>query len=187
MAMSWWTLTLLAAAFLMVTMGSRASMGLFISPLNSASGLGIVSISLAMAVGQLLWGVAQPVAGAIADRYGPGRVLAAGVLLLSAGTALIPLVNSPWALYLVLGVMVSVGSGAGALGVLLSAVSPYLPADKRGMASGTINAGASVGQTIFAPLAQKLTSTIGWMGSLWTLALLMLLVLPISWLLRRTP
>ena len=187
MARSWWTLTLLAAAFLMVTMGSRASMGLFISPLNSASGLGIVSISLAMAVGQLLWGVAQPVAGAIADRYGPGRVLAAGVLLLSAGTALVPLVNSPWALYLVLGVMVSVGSGAGALGVLLSAVSPYLPADKRGMASGTINAGASVGQTIFAPLAQKLTSTIGWMGSLWTLAVLMLMVLPISWLLRRTP
>lgn len=171
----------------MVTMGSRASMGLFISPLNSASGLGIVSISLAMAIGHLLWGVAQPIAGAIADRYGPGRVLAASLLLLTAGTALVPLVNSPWALYLVLGVMIAVGSGGGQIGVLLSAVSPHLPADKRGMASGTINAGASVGQTIFAPLAQKLTSTIGWMGSLWTLAVLMLLVLPISWILRRTP
>ncbi len=186
-AISWLIPTLLAAVFLMVTMGTRATLGLFISPLNSATGLGIVSISLAMGIGQLALGITQPIAGAVADRYGPGRVLATAVLLLSAGMALMPLINSPWSLYLVLGVIVAAGAGAGFLGVLLSAVSPYLPAEKRGMASGTINAGASVGQVIFAPLAQKLTSVFGWMGSLWTLAVLILLILPISWFLRRTP
>jgi MFS family permease len=74
-ARSGWIVTLAAAAILMVTMGARQSLGLFISPLNSATGLGITMISLALAVGQLMWGVIQPVAGAVADRYGPAKVL----------------------------------------------------------------------------------------------------------------
>jgi len=72
-----WTITLAAAAILMVTMGARQSLGLFVSPLNSSTGLGITTISLALAVAQFMWGVAQPVAGAVADRYGPGKVLVA--------------------------------------------------------------------------------------------------------------
>ena len=65
-----WPLMLTAAAILMITMGARQSLGLFVSPLNTATGLGIVAISFAMAVGQFVWGASQPVFGAIADRYG---------------------------------------------------------------------------------------------------------------------
>ena len=77
-------LALAAAAILMITMGARQSMGLFVSPINSATGLGVVTISFAMAIGQFMWGAAQPVAGAIADRWGPGRVLVGGTLVMAA-------------------------------------------------------------------------------------------------------
>ena len=66
----WELITLAAAAMLMVTMGARQSLGLFVSPLNTSTGLGIVTISFAMAVGQFIWGAVQPIAGAVADRYG---------------------------------------------------------------------------------------------------------------------
>src|SRR5438128_11669256 len=93
-----WVVTLAAAAILMVTMGARQSLGLFVSPLNSSTGLGITMISLALAVGQLMWGVIQPVAGAVADRYGPAKVLAAGLGVLSIGTALTPFMTSTFGL-----------------------------------------------------------------------------------------
>src|SRR3954463_4696842 len=98
-----WMVTLAAAAFLMVTMGARQSLGLFVSPLNTSTGLGITTISLALAVAQLMWGVIQPVAGAVADRYGPRKVLAAGLVLLSIGTAITPFMTSAFGLIVSLG------------------------------------------------------------------------------------
>ena len=86
----WEFITFAAAAMLMITMGARQSLGLFVAPLNTATGLGIVTISFAMAVGQFVWGAVQPIAGAVADRYGTGRVLVAGVLILALGSALTP-------------------------------------------------------------------------------------------------
>ena len=78
----------------MVTMGARQSLGLFVSPLNTSTGLGIVTISFAMAVAQFVWGAVQPVAGAVADRYGPARVLAGGLIVLAIGSALTPFMTS---------------------------------------------------------------------------------------------
>ena len=76
----WWGLILVAAALLMITNGARQSLGLFVSPINTTTGLGIVTISFALGIGQFVWGAVQPVAGAFADRYGPGRVLAIGIV-----------------------------------------------------------------------------------------------------------
>src|SRR5438045_9512974 len=89
-----WVVTLAAAAILMVTMGARQTIGLFVSPLNSSTGLGITTISLAVGIAHLMCGVIQPVAGAVADRFGPARVLIAGLLLLSVGMALTPLMTA---------------------------------------------------------------------------------------------
>src|SRR5947207_3287865 len=87
-----WLVVLLAAAgTFALTMGARQSMGLFVSTLNTSTGLGIGSISLAFAFGQLWWGLTQPFAGIVADRIGAGRVLFAGVLLVALGTALVPI------------------------------------------------------------------------------------------------
>src|SRR5690606_34815540 len=110
-------------AVLMVTMGARQSMGLFVSPLNTATGLGIVSISFAMAVAQFVWGAVQPVAGAIADRYGYTRVLVAGVALAALGTGLTPLMAPEWGLVLSLGILSAAGTGAASFSVLIGATA----------------------------------------------------------------
>ncbi|MCX9155794.1 MFS transporter [Niveibacterium sp. 24ML] len=178
-ARTWWTVTLAAAAILMITMGARQSMGLFVSPINSATGLGVVTISFAMAIGQFMWGAAQPVAGAIADRWGPGRVLVGGTLLMAAGLALTPLMQSAFGLSLAIGVLTAAGAGAGSFSVLIGAAARKLPMEKRGMASGIINAGGSFGQFVFAPLVQRLIGGFGWMGAMFSLALISLAALPL--------
>ena len=174
-----WVVTLAAAAILMVTMGARQSLGLFVSPLNSATGLGIATISLALAVGQLMWGVIQPVAGAVADRYGSGKVLVAGLVVLSIGSALTPFMTSAFGLIVSLGLLSAIGSGAGSFSVLIGAAAQHLATDKRGKAAGIINAGGSFGQFVFAPVSQALIQILGWMGAMWSLAAITLAALPL--------
>ncbi|MDQ8021768.1 MAG: MFS transporter [Moraxellaceae bacterium] len=181
---AWLWLTLAAASIMVVTMGSRQSLGLFVSPLNTATGLGIASISFAMAIGQFMWGAVQPVAGALSERYGPAPVLAAGLVVLALGNALTPFMDSTWGLCLTIGVLTAAGSGAGSFSVLIGAVAQRIPAERRGMASGIINAGGSFGQFIFAPILQGLILAVGWMGAMWSLALVSLAALPLIRVLR---
>jgi MFS family permease len=174
-----WVITLAAAAILMVTMGARQSLGLFISPLKSSTGLGITTISLAFAIAQLMWGVIQPISGAVADRYGPAKVLIAGLVVLAIGMALTPSMTSGFGLMVSLGVLSAIGSGAGSFSVLIGAVSRHVTTDKRGKAAGIINAGGSLGQFIFAPVAQTLIQMLGWMSAMWSLAVITVGALPL--------
>jgi predicted MFS family arabinose efflux permease len=174
-----WPLALAAAAIMLVTMGIRQSMGLFVAPIDQATGIGVAGVSFAMAVAQLMWGTVQPVAGAVADRYGTGRVLVAGILILAAGCALAPLLPGQIGLVLSLGIMMSVGAGIGSFSVLFGAVAQQLPASRQGMASGFINAGGSFGQFVFAPVVQRLIAGLGWMGAFWALAATALAALPL--------
>jgi predicted MFS family arabinose efflux permease len=175
---SFWMTSVMASVILMITMGIRQSMGLFVSPLNTATGLGIVSISFALAVGQFMWGAVQPFAGALADRYGPRPVLLGGLLMLSLGLSITPWVNTTFGLTLTLGIISAIGSGASSFSVLISAACQRLPAQSRGTAAGLINAGGSFGQFIFAPIIQRLIQTLGWINTCWSLALVTLLALP---------
>ena len=171
--------TLAAAGIMMITMGSRQSLGLFVSPLNTSTGLGIATISLALAIGQFAWGLAQPVAGAIADRSGPRSVLIGGLLLLALGGAITPFMDSSFGLIVSLGLLSAIGSGAGSFSVLIAAAAQRLPARARGDASGVINAGGSFGQFVFAPILQKLIQVFGWMGAMWAMAAVALAALPL--------
>ena len=171
--------TLAAAAILMVTMGARQSLGLFVSPLNTTTGLGITTISLALAIAQFTWGFVQPLAGAVADRFGPEKVLIAGLVVLAIGTAVTPFMSTGLGLIFSLGLLSAIGSGAGSFSVLIGAAAQRLQPDQRGSASGIINAGGSFGQFVFAPLAQKLIQGLGWMGAMWTLAVITLTALPL--------
>jgi predicted MFS family arabinose efflux permease len=183
-APSYWLVTLAAAAALMITMGMRQSTGLFISPLNTATGVGIATISLSIAIGHLVWGLIQPIAGAVADRYGPGRVIAAGALVLATGYAVTPMMTSSVGLTLSIGFLMAAGAGMGSFSVLIGAAAQHLAAEKRGMASGVINAGASVGQMVFAPITQGLITIAGWVNAMWALALVSLFTLPLARVLR---
>ncbi|MBQ5939051.1 MFS transporter [Massilia sp. AB1] len=182
-----WALILAASAILMITMGARLTTGLFLSPINSATGLGIASISFAMAVAQLLWGASQPIFGAVADKYGPGRVLVLGGLMLAAGTAATPFMSSEWGLIFSMGVLSAAGAGAGSFSILIGATAQRLPASRRAFASGFINAGGSFGQFVFAPLMQAIIAGAGWVWAMFTMAAATLLTIPLSWPLRRKP
>ena len=178
-------LVLLAAAgTFALTMGARQSMGLFLGSINSATGLGLASISLAFAFGQLWWGLTQPFAGMVADRIGAGRVLVIGVLLVALGTALIPFMHSTAGLIFAIGVLAAGGAGMAGPSVLMAATTRLVPAEKRGLATGIVNAGGSFGQFVFAPIAQGLTVAAGWAVALQSLAAITLLALPAAWVLR---
>jgi predicted MFS family arabinose efflux permease len=179
----WWIVTSAALVFALV-FGVRQSQALFIGPLNTATGLGIATISLAFATAQLMWGVTQPVAGALADRWGSARVVAIGAVLVAAGTWLTPYARSAWELIVVIGVIAAGGAGMAGLGVLMSAVGRAVPAKARGLASGLVNAGGSFGQFAIVPLAQVFSGSLGWAGALGALGFLALAVVPLAWVLR---
>ena len=177
---------LAAAGTFSLTMGARQSMGLFLGPLNTQTGLGLARISLAFAFGQLWWGLTQPFAGMAADRFGAGRVMVAGILMLALGTALVPLMTTTGGLIFAIGVLAAGGSGMAGPAVLIGATTRLVPADKRGLATGIVNAGGSFGQFIFAPLAAFITAAAGWITAVQALGVLTLLALPAAWVLRGT-
>jgi MFS family permease len=183
-AQGYWLLLLIASATLMITMGARQTIGLFIAPLDASTGLGIVTISLAAAVGQFFWGLGQPVFGALADRFGPGRVLVLGGVMLAAGLGLTPFVRSEVELILVLGVLTALGAGAGSFSILIGSVLQLVPAEQRSFAAGLINAGGSFGQFVFAPLLQVIITGFGWVSAMLTMAAFCLLTVPLAWPLR---
>ena len=180
-----WPLLLAATAVLMITMGIRQSQGLFVAPIGRDTGLDIVQISFALAVGQFVWGAVQPAFGAMADQHGPGRVLVFGGLLLAVGAVLVPLLEGSAGLLLTMGVLMAAGAGAGSFSVLIGATAHRIPVERRSMAAGVINAGGSLGQFVFAPLVQAVITAAGWAAAMWTLAVAALTTLPLAWPLRR--
>lgn len=179
-----WALILTASAILMITMGARLTSGLFLSPINTSTGLGIATVSFALAIGQFMWGAAQPVFGAVADKYGSGRVIVLGGVMLAAGLAATPFVSSEWGLILTMGILSAAGAGAGSFSILIGATAQRLPVNKRPFAAGFINAGGSFGQFVFAPLMQAIIASTGWIAAMFTMAAASLLTIPLAWPLR---
>jgi predicted MFS family arabinose efflux permease len=179
-----WLVLLAAAGTFALTMGTRQTMSLFLSPLNTATGLGLASISLAFAFGQLWWGLTQPFAGAIADKIGAGRVLFIGTLLIAVGTFITPYMTSTWGLILAIGVLSAGGAGMAGPAVLMAATTRLIPAESRGLAAGIVNAGGSFGQFALAPIAATLMVSLGWASAMQVMGLLVLLCLPAAFLLR---
>ncbi len=179
-----WLVLLAAAGTFALTMGVRQTMGLFLSALNTSTALGIGSISLAFAFGQLWWGLTQPFAGAVADRIGTGRVIFLGVLLVAVGTIITPLMTSTAGLIFAIGVLAAGGAGMAGPSVLMAATARLVPLEKRGFASGIVNAGGSFGQFAMAPIAVGLTAAVGWANAMQWLGVMLLLALPAVWVLK---
>ncbi|HSA89092.1 MAG TPA: MFS transporter [Burkholderiales bacterium] len=174
-----WLLVAAAALLLAITMGSRTVFGLFISPLNTATGLGIATISFAVAVSQLTWGAAQPFAGMLAERYGAARVIVAGSLLAAAAGALVPFAGSAALLVAVLavsGIAATVGSPSLLVGTVSQRVSP----ERRGLVAGIVGAGGPLGQLVLAPATQAVISLAGWVSAAFSIAALALVSIPLA-------
>jgi MFS family permease len=179
-----WIVLLAAAGTFGLTMGTRQTMGLFLSSLNTSTGLGLASISLAFAFGQIFWGLTQPFAGAIADKAGVGRILLVGIVMVAIGTFITPYMTSTAGLIFAIGIMAAGGAGIAGPAVLMAACARLLPPAKHGMAMGIVNAGGSMGQFLLAPLAGVLLVTWGWASAMQMMAFFVVLALPAAWLLR---
>jgi MFS family permease len=164
----------------MLTFGPRATLGFFLSPLSQANGWGRDVFALALAVQNLLWGLGQPLAGAVADRYGSVRVLAVGTLLYAVGLVLMAYATTPAMLYLSAGVLIGFGLSGCAFTIVLGAFGKLLPEAWRSLAFGYGTAAGSFGQFLFSPLAVSLMGAVGWQETLVIFGVGMLLVLPLS-------
>ncbi len=183
--MAFWGLVIPAALILSITMGTRQTAGLFLSSLNTSTGLGFATLSFALAIGQFVWGASQPAFGALAERYGSARIIVIGGLLLAAGTVLTTQLSSKFGLIVSMGVLTAAGAGAGSFSILIGATAQQISPERRSFASGIVNAGGSLGQFIFAPLAQYCIQTIGWVRAMWVLAAITLLTLPMAFPFRK--
>lgn len=188
--MSWRTplLVILAGcAVSMISFGPRSAMGLFMQPISEANGWGRDVFALAFAVQNLLWGVGQPIAGAIADRFGTLRVLCGGALLYAIGLVLMTYSTSPLTLNITVGVIVGFGLSGCSFNLVVAALGKLVPEHMRSLAFGAGTAAGSFGQFLFAPLGALLIQTYGWSVALIAFAAAVMLVLPFSLLLATRP
>src|ERR671914_2332034 len=155
-----------AAAVFALALGVRQAQPLFIGALNSQTAAGYATISLAFGIAQLMWGVAQPLAGAVADRWGLRPVMLWGALLLAAANAALPLATTAAGVIVLVGLCGAIGAGMIGPSLLVSATNRWIPEAKRSIATGIINAGGSFGQFALIPLAQLAIGLAGWQPAL---------------------
>lgn len=167
-------LAILAACLVsLVGFGVRASFGLFMEPLPEARGFAREVYSLALAIQNLTWGAGQPFAGALLARFGSARVLAAGLLLYGAGTALSAYATTPVGVYLTAGLLCGIGMAGASYVTALAALSHIVPQEKRAWALGIGTAAGSLGQFILPPMAQAFMDVHGWQSTLLLLGMLL--------------
>jgi MFS family permease len=164
----------------MLTFGPRSTFGFFLQPMSREFSWGRDVFGLAVAIQNLLWGIGQPVSGAIADRFGIVRVMCIGALLYAAGLFMMCHAATPLSLDIGAGVLIGFGLSGCSFNLVLSAFGKLLPPQWRGGALGAGTAAGSFGQFVFAPFGVALIDNFGWQQALMVFALLMLLVLPLS-------
>jgi MFS family permease len=163
-----------------LTFGPRSALGFFLTPLSQAHGWGRDVFAFALAIQNLLWGIGQPFAGAIADRFGTVRVLGAGAILYALGLALMAKATTPGLLDLSAGVLIGFGLSGCSFNIVLAAFGKLVPESWRSLSLGAGTAAGSFGQFLFSPLAVVLLGAVGWQNALLIYACIVLLVLPLS-------
>jgi len=167
--------------------GPRSSFGFFLTPMSQANGWGRDVFALAFAIQNLLWGVGQPFAGAVADRFGMVRVLTVGALLYAAGLALMSYTTSPIALQTTAGVLVGFGLSGCSFNLVIAAFGKLLPERYRMLAIGAGTAAGSFGQFLFAPFGVALIGGLGWQHALLVFSGMILLIVPMALALATPP
>jgi len=164
----------------MMTFGPRSTLGFFLTPLSQAHGWGRDVFALALAVQNLLWGAAQPFAGALADRFGPVPVLSVGSILYAAGLASMAHATTPAMLHLTAGVVIGFGLAGASFTIVIGAFGKLMPPHWRSIAFGAGTAAGSFGQFLFSPLSVALMDRFGWQQTLVIFAGVVLLIMPLS-------
>ncbi|HZH27589.1 MAG TPA: MFS transporter [Azospirillaceae bacterium] len=177
-----WIVVACAALIVTLSMGLRQSFGLFLRPITMDLGVGRDVYGMSMAISNLLWGVAGPFVGILADRYGAGKAVASGAVLYILGLLYAAVASTPLDLYLSLGVLVGFALSGTTFAIVFGAVSRAVPPEGRSLAFGLVGAGGSFGQFAVVPISQSLLSTFGWSQAflLMTLAAALMIALAVG-------
>jgi MFS family permease len=176
-------ITLCACAISVLTFGPRSSLGFFLTPFSQANGWGRDVFALSLALQNFIWGLGQPFAGAIADRYGAPRVLSVGVILYAVGLYVTSIATTPALSHLGAGVLIGLGLSGSAVPMVIGALGKLLPESWRYIAFGAVTAAGSFGQFLFSPIAVHLMGVYGWQETLVIFSAVLLLVIPLSMML----
>ena len=164
--------------------GVRTSFGLFTLPMTTDLGLTREGWGMAMAIQNLAWGIAQPFAGAWADKVGTGRTIAAGAAIYAIGVFTMAFSPSASLLAVTAGIVTGVGIAVSSFSVVMVAFGRSVPAEKRSLIFGVATAASSFGQFAFAPISQGFINAFGWQSALIYLGMALLLIIPLSYALR---
>jgi predicted MFS family arabinose efflux permease len=163
-----------------ITFGSRAGFGLFLEPISATHGWGREIFAVAIGIQNIIWGLCQPIAGALADRYGTRRVLIVGSVIYAMGFVLMSWSTSPAMLHVSAGFLIGVGGAGASFALVMAAVARMVSDERRSWALGLIVASSSLGQFLLVPLGQAFIDLYGWMTALVLIGVLVLAILPLS-------
>ncbi|WP_313117614.1 MFS transporter [Ectopseudomonas guguanensis] len=176
-----------ASLILALSLGTRHGFGLFLPPMSAEFGWGREVFAFAIALQNLIWGLAQPVTGALADRFGARKAILVGGVLYVLGLLCMGMADSPLSLSLSAGLLIGIGLSGTSFSVILGVVGRAVPVEKRSMAMGIAAAAGSFGQFAMLPGTLGLIGWLGWSAALLALGLLVALILPLAAMIRETP
>lgn len=176
-----------ASLILALSLGTRHGFGLFLPPMSAEFGWGREVFAFAIALQNLIWGLAQPITGALADRFGARKAIVIGGVLYVLGLLCMGMADSPLSLSLSAGLLIGIGLSGTSFSVILGVVGRAVPVEKRSMAMGIAAAAGSFGQFAMLPGTLGLISWLGWSAALLALGLLVALILPLAAMIREAP
>jgi len=169
-----------ACLIAVVTFGARSGFGLFLEPISATHGWGREIFAVSIGLQNIIWGIGQPIAGALADRFGTRRVLVVGAVIYCLGFVLMSWSTTPAMLHVSAGFLIGVGGAGASFALVMAAVSRMVSDERRSWALGLIVASSSLGQFLLVPLGQAFIDLYGWTTALVLIGFLVLAVLPLS-------
>jgi len=171
-------ITILAGiGVMLLTFGPRSSLGLFMEPLSSTNQWSREVFAFAIAIQNLIWGFTQPFFGAVADRFGPAKVIASGAILYATGILMMAIATTPLILSVSVGLLAGLGLSGASITIVIAAVAKKVPEEKRSLSLGLVTAAGSLGQFSVVPVCQSILTEFGWQVASIFLAGLILIVL----------
>lgn len=175
------------AAIMCISFGIRAGFGLFLQPMSLEYGWGREVFSFSIALQNLMWGALGAFAGAFADRYGPGRVVAGGAIFYILGLIGLAYIATPWLMHLNAGLLLGGALGGTSFGIILAVIARTVAPERRSLSMGIATAAGSFGQFLLLPITQTLISRFDWHVALLVLAGIAALIIPLSLVLAGSP
>jgi len=173
-----------ASIVLLLSMGTRHSFGLFQTPIAETFGIGLAAFSLSLAIQNLMWGLSQPVIGALADKYGSGKVIAIAGAAQVIGLLMLANADAIWQMHLSTGFIIGIAGSGTTWAVLMSVIARNVPENRRTLFFGIAGAMGTGGQIVIAPTAQLSINAFGWVDAMLLLAILLALVVPMAYILK---